>query len=242
MKRHRILALAVAAAAGFLGGCLSESSDMSVNIPKPDPFPQPLGEALIPLEQEAFSNFQYVEYDTTGGLVMRQDLTLQITPKAKDVYGYAFEDPRRGHLLTWKDGNGNRDSAGIYIIGSFRDSVLTYDSAQIFWLPQFPVLGAKRTLTPGWETELVSADTAFFTKVLFHGADEKAKAPVSHGFQKHPTHLFRETMGDVVTYYHFRRGVGCLGFERSRGGRLIAAGFIKTFYRLPRRDGALSFD
>jgi hypothetical protein len=230
-----MLALAAAAVAGFLGGCLSEN--METGSDNPNPFPQPLGEALIPLEQEAFSNFQYVEYDSAGGLVMRQDLTLQIIPKAKDVYGYAFEDPRRGHLLTWKDGNGNRDSAGVYIIGSFKDSALTYDSAQIFWLPQFPKVGAKRTLTPGWETELVTADTAFYTEVLFQGTAEAAKAPVSHGFQRHPTLLFRETKGDVVTYYHFRRGVGCLGFERSRGGALIAAGFITAVYRPALRGG-----
>ncbi|MDQ3000517.1 MAG: hypothetical protein M3Y08_04565 [Fibrobacterota bacterium] len=236
---HRNLVMALAAATVILGGCLSNDADEALS---QNPFPRPLGEAIIPLEQEAFSNFEYVEYDTAGDLVLRQNLTLQIIPKALDTYGYAFEDPRRGQLLTWKDGNGNRDSAGIYIVGSFRDSALTYDSAEILWLPQFPVPGVKRTLAPGWETELISSDTGFFTEVLFHGSAETAKAPVSHGFQKHPTLLFRETTGDTLTYYHFRRGVGCLGFERSAGGKLIAAGFIKTFYGRSRSSGGSFYE
>lgn len=239
MMMHRFLMLAVAATAAVMGGCVSSDMDSTA---VENPFPKPLGEAIIPLSQEAFSDFEYVEYDTAGRLVLRQDLNLQIIHKALDTYGYAFEDPRRGPLLTWKDGNGNRDSAGIYIVGSFRDSALTYDSAQILWLPQFPVPGVKRTLAPGWETELISSDTVFFTEVLFHGSAETAKAPVSHGFQKHPTLLFRETNGDTLTYYHFRRGVGCLGFERSTGGRLIAAGFIKTFYGRSRSSGRLYYE
>ncbi len=214
----------------LLCGCLaSEQSTAGAANDVIDPFPKPLGESIIPLEQEAYSSFNYVEFDTTGSLVMRQHLELHIIPKGKDLYGYAFESPRSGYLLSWKDGNGNRDSAGVYIMGSFRDSALALDSNPVLWLPQFPRPGAAWSIEPGRMMELVKADTAFYTEILFQGADEEAKAPIQHGFQRHPTLLFRETYGDTVTYYHFRRGVGCMGFERSTRGKLLATGYIQTF-------------
>ncbi|MDB5048599.1 MAG: hypothetical protein JWO30_1670 [Fibrobacteres bacterium] len=226
----RITLLGTALIGAFLvGGCALQDKASGTETVSIDPFPKPLGEAIIPLEQEAFSSFKYVEFDTAGGLVMRKDLDLHIIPKGQDRYGYAFEDPRHGYLLTWKDGNGNRDSAGVYIIGSFRDTSLAIDSNPVLWLPQFPKPGVSWSIEPGRVMDLISADTAFYTDILFQGSDEVEKAPIERGFQKQPTLLFRETYGDTLTYYHFRRGVGCLGFERSTRGKLLATGYIQTF-------------
>jgi hypothetical protein len=223
--------LAAALAAGLccaalFGGCGLEDRASGSDI---DPFPKPLGEAIIPLDQEAFSNFKYVEFDTAGGLVMRQDLDLHIIPKGGGLFGYAFENPRSGHLITFSDGKGNKDSAGVYILGTFRGDTSEYYPAPVLWLPQFPKPGVTWSLEPGRDMRLISADTAFYTEVLFRGGEEEGKAPIQDGFQKHRTLMFRESHKDTLTYYYFRRGVGCLGFERSTRGRLLATGYIQTF-------------
>lgn len=231
--RAILIAAALTAAASLLGGCLSNQSvsggtlDSTVII---DPFPKPLGDAIIPLDQEAYSRFKYVEFDTAGALVMREDIDLHIIPKGGGLYGYAFENPRSGYLLSWSDGKGDRDSSGIYIVGGFVDSASTLLANPVLWLPQFPKPGVTWSIQPGRYMELISADTAFYTEILFRDAAETAVAPIEQGFQKHHTLLFRETYGDTLTYYHFRRGVGCLGFERSTRGKLLATGYIHAFY------------
>jgi hypothetical protein len=247
-RRLRLFILgqaALIAAAHLFGGCMTgDMSDGTSDTTKVDPFPRPMGEAFIPLVQDPlnqdgpslYSHFDYVEFDTAGGLVMRQDLSLDVVPMANDAYGYAFENPRQGMLLGLKTGGGNLDSAGIYIVGRFQDAVLSYFPAPVMWLPQFPKPGVKWSLEPGREMELVRSDTVFYTKVLFTTGDEGIKAPIEYGFQRQPSTLFRETYGDTLTYYHFRRGVGCLGFERSVRGKLIASGAIRSFrgeYRRP---------
>ncbi len=78
--------------------------------------------------------------------------------------------------------------------------------------------------------ELVSPDPVFYTAILFSWSEEVKKAPIQYGFQRQPCLLFRETAGETVTYYYFRRGVGLLGFERAARGKLIASGVIKSFY------------
>lgn len=222
-----------------LCACMIDDADkMNTSI---DPFPKPLGESLIPLEQQFFGTFRYVEYDTSGALVMRQDLSLQVTPKGNDLFGYAFENPARGILLSFRDGGGNKDSAGIWIMGSYRDAVLFLDTTPVLWLPHYPKPGTSWEIGPGRVTELVDADTAFWTDALFYG-DGDSIAPVRQGFQRQPTTLFRETKDDTVTFYHFRRGVGCVGFERSARGKLIAAGSLYQFYGKSRSSGGPYYD
>jgi hypothetical protein len=207
-----------------------------------DPFPKPMGETLIPLDQEFHGTFRYSEFDSTGGVVLRQDLALHVSPKSKaeGLYGYAFERTDRGILLAFRDFGGNRDSAGIYIMGTFRDIFLTLDSTPVLWLPQFPKAGAAWDIGAGRKTELVDADTSFWTDRLFLPVNDTA-AQVSHGFQKQPTVLFKETKDDTVTFYHFRRGVGCVGFERSARGKLIASGTLYQFFRNSRLADNLGF-
>jgi hypothetical protein len=206
-----------------------DSKDVSAET---DLFPKPLGEKIIPLEEQStFSSFRYVEMDASGAILMRQKaLILAITKRGNNIYGYAFEDPKIGHLLLWKDGAGNRDSAGIYITGTFRDSANFLDSNPVLWLPQMPRLGVKWALDSLRSMELISADTALFTETLFPYSLSTGSEPARFGFQRHATLLFKETAGDTLTYYHFSRGVGCLAFERSVQGRLLAAGTITSFY------------
>ena len=194
-----------------------------------DLFPKPLGVAILPLEQEFWSTFRYVEFDAAGAVFMRQDLRLRVVPKAGKLYGYSFEDTSRGTLLAFRDFGGNRDSAGIYIVGHFHDSVMVLDSQEVLWLPQVPKANTSWFTEPGRKNELAAMDTAIWTDVLFPYENDPA-APVRHGFQRQPTVLFKETMGDTLTYYHFRRGVGCVAFERSVAGKLLATGTIHTFY------------
>jgi hypothetical protein len=77
-----------------------------------------------------------------------------------------------------------------------------------------------------------SADTAFWTEPV-QGPQGDSAAPITLGLQRHPTVLFRETKGDTVTFYHFRRGVGCVGFERAIGGKLFAAGSLFRYQTRP---------
>src|SRR4051812_14927317 len=97
---------------------------------------------------DLYSRFHYVEFDTTGALVMRIDnLGLEVKQREQEhyhnlqMYSYSFEDPSRGHLLIWNDGAANRDSAGVYIVGTFNDTTDFLDSVPTLWLPQLPKAG-----------------------------------------------------------------------------------------------------
>jgi hypothetical protein len=193
-------------------------------------FPKPLGEKIIPLEnQPIYYGFRYVEMDDKGAVLMRlQSLSLTITPRGKDLYGYAFEEPDHGPLLQWKDGGDNRDSAGIYIVGNFRDTANFIDSTPpVLWLPQLPKPGVSWRTDSLHRMELVNGDTILETETLF--LNDGVKRLIAFGFQRHSTVLFRETAGDTVTYYHFGRGVGLMAFERSVLGRLLASGTLVSF-------------
>ena len=217
--------LFAAALAAILTGCMSLDSEKNGN----DPFPKPIGPKIIPLEDNGFfATYRYVEFDSVGRLVMRLEaLRLDVRRRAPDVYGYAFESDSQGILLRWMDAGptgSNRDSAGVYIVGAFKGAEDFYDSVPVYWLPQFPKAGTS------WQVgsrmvELVHPDTAYFSDLILK---EDAAAPVRYGFQRHPTVLIKEREGDTLTHYHFRRGVGCLAFERTVGGRLRAAGTITS--------------
>lgn len=219
--------LAASLAFSPLAGCMT-SDDMK-DTSGIDPFPKPIGEALIPLEKEFYAGYRYAEFDSAGKAVLREDLPLHVYAKQPGIYAYAFESGTSGYLLRQQDGNGNRDSAGVYIVGRFRDASLYLDSAPVLWLPQSPKLGTSWNLSPGRRTEVVSLDTTFWTEAVTNPYQDTA-AYIRSGLQRQPTLLFKETAGDTVTFYHFRRGMGCIAFQRSARGRLIAAGSLYSFY------------
>jgi hypothetical protein len=221
--------LAVSLAFSPLAGCMTADNMDRSDTTSIDPFPKPIGEALIPLEKEFFARYRYAEFDTAGEPVLREDLPLHVFPKQPGIYAYAFEAGTSGYLLQQKDGNGNRDSAGVYIVGRFSDANLYLDSAPVLWLPQSPKAGASWSLSPGRRTEVVSLDTSFWTEAVTNVYQDSA-AYVRSGLQRQPTILFKETAGDTVTFYHFRRGMGCIAFQRAARGKLIASGSLYSFY------------
>lgn len=214
-----------------LDGCMigEENTGTHDTIKDIDPFPKPQGPKIIPLDQESYSAFHYVEQDTAGKVTKRiPSLVLYIKKRRADLYTYAFEDPTRGYLVRY-DETANADSAGVYIVGTFQDSLEVMDAIPTLWIPQNPKLGASWPVGSGRSMELIDAQEPYYTETLF--PSDTVGAPVAQGFQRHTAYLFRETAGDTVTYYHFRKGVGCLGFERAAGGKLIASGSIKAFYK-----------
>jgi hypothetical protein len=224
--------------AHLLGGCLTEDAPENPwDTTTHDLFPRPFGEYMIPLEMLPTSpderglqyTFAYAAFDTAGRPLTPEPLDLYVFNKTAGGYAYSFGSANQGFLIRWSDGNGLPDSAGIYIVGRFTGATVTFDAAPILWLPQAPRPGVKWNLDPDRYMELVSADTAVYTPALFTEPDEIAKAPIQYGFQRQPTYLFRETYGDVVSYYHFRRGVGLVAFERSRNGLLLASGTLRAF-------------
>lgn len=217
--------LAALLSASPLTGCLSDDKGAPSDV---DPFPKPIGEALIPLEKEFFADYRYAEFDTAGKPVLKENLPLHVYPKRTGIFAYAFEAGTSGYLLQLKDGNGNRDSAGVYIVGWFRDANLYLDSAPVLWLPQTPKAGDSWNLSPGRRTEVVSVDTSIWTEPM-RGMTEDTAVFVRSGLQRQPTILFKETSGDTVTFYHFRRGMGCIAFQRAARGKLIASGSLYSF-------------
>ncbi len=214
-------------AALLFAGCMSDDGGPT----DWDPFPKPLGEALIPLQEEFYATYRYAEFDSAGGEVLREDLPLHVFAMRPGIYAYAFEAGTSGLLLQQRDAGGDRDSAGAYIGGRFTQGDARIDSAPVLWLPQMPKAGRTWPLSPTRATELVSADTVFWTEALPGMAPDTA-SPVSGGMQRHPTFLFKESAGDTLTYYHFRRGIGCVGFTRTARGKLLAAGSLFRFYGL----------
>ena len=126
----------------------------------------------------------------------------------------------------------NRDSSGIWFVGTYRDGLRFPDPTPVRWLPQFPAAGQTWSVGPGRTMELVASDAEYLTDIILRG--DTAAAPIVQGMQKHTALRFKETAGDTVSYYFFRRGVGLLGYERSAGGKLIAAGSIRSFHPVRR--------
>lgn len=214
----------IALSAAWLAGCMTEGSDKS----SVDPFPSPLGPKVIPLEGNGFhAEFHYAEFSATGEQVLTSNpLKLDVTSRlAPGIYGYAWEGAQAGWLLQWKDagsaGSG-REKAGIYIVGAFAGDSNFVDSTPVLWIPQ--AASPDTAWTVGNRTlKLVGDRVPYFSELIMPGDTGVYRR---HGFQKHETILIRETNGDTVTHYHFRKGVGCMGFERVVGGRLRASGTI----------------
>lgn len=212
----------------ILSGCLAGRDDGAGS----DVLPHPIGEKVIPLDSLGFqAGFHYVEYDTTGALVQRIDnLVLDVSRRRGDIYDYAFETPDRGLLLLWDDKGGNvdkRDSMGVYILGSYHDTVETLDSVPTLWVPQFPQKG--RTWMNGNHfMEVVSADTAYYLEPVTWYTTQ-----TQYGFHRYSTILIRETAGDTLTVTRFAKGIGCLSFERSVRGRLLVSGILATYDWFP---------
>jgi hypothetical protein len=209
-----------------LTGCLSmEESDGSVI--DLDPFPKPNGPLMIPLDTSFRAGFHYTELDREGRVVQRiPELSLYIIRQAGDTFSYAFETPARGRLIRYVE-SADRDSSGIWFVGTYRDGLRFPDSTPVRWLPQFPEAGKTWILGAGRTMELVAPDAEYLTDVILR--DDTAAAPIVQGMQRHSAYRFKETAGDTVSYYFFRKGVGLLGYERSAGGKLIAAGSIRSF-------------
>lgn len=216
--------------AAQLAGCLAaDSADREEPI---DPFPKPNGLLIIPLETDFRALYHHVELDREGRVVQRfPAFPLHVVRQASDTFGYAFDNPARGYLIRYVE-TANRDSSGIWIVGSFRDGMRFPDPSPVRWLPQFPDTGETWPVGPGRTMELVDSAAEYLTDVILIG--DTAVAPIVQGMQKHTAYRFKETAGDTVSYYFFRKGVGLLGYERSAGGKLLAAGSIRSFHPLQR--------
>ena len=214
-------------------GCLADDSGTNINDSTKviDPFPKPQGPKMIPLDQESNSEFRYVETDSDDRVSRRiPALMLYIAKRRADIYTYAFENPKLGYLVQYRE-FAAKESSGVYILGSFKDTVEDIHPVPTLWLPQFPESGKTWPVGFGRTMQLMDSSETYFTETLF--PNDTVEAPVYQGFQRHTTYLFKETaQGDTVTHYHFRKGVGCLGFERMVGERLIATGTIKSFYKV----------
>jgi hypothetical protein len=212
----------------FITGCLS--NDMDGTETSIDPFPKPNGPKIIPLETDFRAVYRFTELNRDGQVLQRiPELALHVVRQASDTFGYAFENPARGLLIRYVE-TANRDSSGIWIVGSFRDGQRFPDSTPVRWLPQFPEKGTAWPVGAGRTMELVDPEAEYLTEVILR--DDTAAAPLVQGMQRHTALRFKETAGDTVSYYFFRKGVGLLGFERSAGGKLIAAGSISSFYAI----------
>lgn len=193
-------------------------------------FPRPNGPKILPLETSFRSMFQYVEFDSAGRESMRlSDLPLFVTRRDSGLFGYALEDSSRGWLLRFKDFV-NRDSTGVYIVGSYRNGISTLAASPILWLPQHPRTGVTWLLGAGQALEMVSESRPYLTETLFPG--ETDGGPIVLGYQRHEAIHIRETTGDTVTDYYLRKGVGLLGFERTAGGRLLACATLAKFLEI----------
>jgi hypothetical protein len=230
---RKALGLSLALSAGLLlpslqlTGCMTDD-DANGSENGIDPFPRPNGPRMIPLDTSFRAGFHYTELDREGRVVQRiPELSLYIIRQAADTFGYAFERPERGLLIRYLE-SANRDSSGIWIVGSYRDGLRFTDSTPVRWLPQFPEVGKTWEVGAGRTMELIAPDAEYLTDVILR--DDTAAAPIVQGMQRHSAYRFKETAGDTISYYFFRKGVGLLGYERSAGGKLIAAGSIRSFH------------
>lgn len=223
------LALLPAFLSGGLAGCMTNDDEGSFTdtTRRIDPFPRPQGPILIPLARDFNANFAYAEFDSASGSVRRSVLTLFVRLRSADRFGYSFGDPTRGYLIRYVT-SADRDSTGVWIVGSFDGNGDYIDSIPTRWLPQHPDTSMSWGVGRGRAMRFEDSASAFLTDVLFRS--DTAGAPIVDGFQRHSAFRFRETAGDTVTVYHFRNGVGCLGFERSARGRLLSAGVLSGIY------------
>jgi hypothetical protein len=208
-------------------GCLSGAGAEATDTTRPiDPFPKPGGPRIIPLTKAFKSRFAYAGFDSAGGKVQGLDeIILHVSPRPGGAWTYAFQDSTQGYLVRYVE-TANRDSAGVWIVGRFRDGNDTLDSIPTLWVPQYPDTGKVRSVGRGRQMRMEDSAATYYTGNALPGP---TRTPMVQGFQKHTAYRFRETHGDTVTLYHFKHGLGCLGFERSAGGRLLAAGTLVGF-------------
>ncbi len=204
----------------LLISCLLADKDFSPA--GPDPYPKPVGDKIIPFPETGgiFYQYRYVETDAEGTPAERIDVKLFVNKKGPNLYGYAFEDSSRGLLLLWREEP--RDSMGVYLVGSF-DEFGNHFADTLLWLPQFRE-PQTWSLGTGNQMELVTTNGSILTNRV---------TPQSGGYfplQTHQAHQFREIRQDTVTVYHFKRGIGCLHFERSVKGKLHSVGTLTQYY------------
>jgi hypothetical protein len=219
---------------GTLTGCLTEDADNTTDttknidpFPDPKPDPKPTGPRIIPLTKAFQSRFAFARFDSTGNRLAGPDtLVLYVSKRPNDLWTYAFDDSTQGFLLRYVE-TPNRDSAGVWIVGSYGGGRDTLDSIPTLWLPQKPDTGRVWNVGRGRKMRLDDSSSSYYTEALL--STYNPSAATGQGFQKHTALRFKETAGDTLTVYHFKDGLGCLGFERSTGGRLLAVGTLVGF-------------
>jgi len=192
-------------------------------------FPKPIGDWIIPLDQQPYFTFNYVEMDSNGHQMPPfPKLLLMIKEQSKGIYTYDFENNGDGLLLIFKDTP--RDSSGIYIIGEFRNFTENIYGDTLLWLPQFPENKGVWEFGTNRYMEYIKYDTSYSTSGILH--TEWLSMDNEASFQAHPSFLLKETYHDTLTYYYFRKGLGLLGFERIVNNKTRAVGTLKSLNRI----------
>jgi hypothetical protein len=213
------------AAYEMAGGSDSEQGTRSI-------FPRPVGEWIIPLKSEPAYFYHYTEIDEEGKRYNAiQDLELAVRHIGSDIYAFDWQNNNKGHLLIFEEDR-DYDTAGIYIVGEFNDTVYSF-SDSVLWIPQVPQDMNSKSWNSGPDISMtcISSDTGYFTQSLFYG--ERETRDNEADFQEHHAFLFEEVSGSYRTFYYFRPGIGLLGFERTLNGKTVAIG---TLHRWSRSD------
>jgi hypothetical protein len=242
----------------IITGCMMESRDMAPTSAdgSPQDAPYPRVESIIPLSKGNQWAFSFTAYDTNTNRILHPYDRAELNLDIPDMYGYqndtlitltgqyynnygefnfeeyaykyAWEGYNYGDLIAYRDQN--VAISGVYIIGAYhRDRIIMYDTAQLwlaypaqkgdkwqFW--EYDTLGNKDYPV---DMELVSYDASFYCP------DTTFKQVFPLRFYK--CYLYKQTIGNAVSYYYFNDEVGPIGYLRYLNGKLERSYMLVKF-------------
>jgi hypothetical protein len=246
MKFQTVLIMSAALSAAMMVGC-SASMAPSANGISPQHPPVPRANSPLPLSEGNQWIYSYSDYDSAGNrIVSREPLELDMpgvygltgttltriswqnyqTTFPSYVYEYEWEQYNEGYLLAYRN---NAAVRGLYILGQYKGTTpVLYDSA-VLWLAYPAAPGKTWELTGGFAGDSAAPATmeVVSNNEPYYYIDVNASGPSKLKFFE--CYLYKESIGDSVTFYYYHEDVGALGYLMYVGGKLRQTYLLQSF-------------
>jgi hypothetical protein len=201
----------------------AKNDESNPNITVNDPYPIRLSDLILPMEGQPTYLFHHVEYgDSVNSILLTATSSMHFTYTDSGFFAWETDYSHHGPLLMRRQ-TGPADSLGLYIAGTFVDSIKTFQQAEM-WLPDHP-----ENWKAGWkvgnrEVTVAALDTSILLPIP-EGSGVYSRDPSTGRYWVQVT-LIREVEDSVTTIYSFARGIGMVAYQRSRAGKLQSTGLV----------------
>ncbi len=222
----------------WLIGCSNLSNPYTGTTAEEPDFPRT--PSILPLSKGNSWEYSLTAYDSIGnqthflksiginrqyGLQNDTHLVLLTMGNYRDsfasyAYQYEFENQNHGFIIVYRDLY-PMDQRGVYRIGTYNnfDSSMQIFPQEQLWLSYPSVTGKKWTFK---ENPLVDSSTEISVEVVSTNERFTTLLPGSSaGIEAYDScYLYKQTLGNTISYYYFNHNVGCLGFLQYENGAL----------------------